>query len=46
MKKTKLIIDGNAFYEIDLECQRKKEMEDKEKLKKKEKPVKVKKGTA
>lgn len=24
-KKHKLVIDGNAFYELDLECQKKKE---------------------
>lgn len=23
-KKYKLVIDGNSFYEVDLECQRKK----------------------
>lgn len=26
-KKEKLVIEGNAFYEIDLECVRKKEMQ-------------------
>lgn len=31
-KKHKLIIEGNAFYELDLECQRKKkEAEEKKK---------------
>ena len=29
MKKEKLIINGNAFYEIDLECIEKKEKETK-----------------
>ena len=33
--KEKLILDGNAFYEIDLQCLKKKEVED-EKRKKKE----------
>lgn len=28
MKKEKLIINGNAFYEIDLECFEKKKKED------------------
>lgn len=26
-KKQKLVIDGNAFYELDLECLKKKEKE-------------------
>ena len=26
-KKEKLVIDGNAFYEIDLECLRQKKMD-------------------
>lgn len=30
-KKRKLIIDGNAFYEIDLECQKRKEQLKKQK---------------
>lgn len=29
-EKHKLIIEGNAFYEIDLECLKKKEQEKKE----------------
>lgn len=29
-KKEKLIIDGNAFYEIDMECMKQKEKERKE----------------
>lgn len=30
-KKEKLVIDGNAFYELDLECLRRRETERKEK---------------
>lgn len=35
-KKRKLVIDGNAFYEIDLECVRRKQKqrEDAEKMQK------------
>lgn len=29
-KKRKLVIDGNAFYELDLECLRKKKEKNKE----------------
>lgn len=29
-EQTRLIIDGNAFYEIDLECMRKKERKQRE----------------
>lgn len=38
-KKHRLVVDGNAFYEVDLECERKKKEEkiwaDEEKKKKK-----------
>ena len=30
-KKQKLVIDGNAFYEIDLQCIKKKEQEEEKK---------------
>ena len=30
-KKEMLVIDGNAFYEIDLECVKKREQEEKKK---------------
>mgnify|MGYP000759603647 CR=1 FL=1 len=29
-EKTRLVVDGNAFYEIDLECMRKKEKKQRE----------------
>lgn len=29
-EETRLVVDGNAFYEIDLECMRKKEKKQKE----------------
>lgn len=32
-KKQKLVIDGNAFYELDLECVRRKELERRSKQK-------------
>ena len=35
-KKEKLVISGNAFYEIDLDCVRKKEEERKQKAEKQE----------
>lgn len=35
--KKKLVIDGNAVYEIDLECLRQKEEKEKEKRKKQQK---------
>lgn len=40
-KKHKLIIDGNAFYEVDLECEKKKK-EEKEKRGNEEKRIRVK----
>lgn len=36
-KKQRLVLDGNAFYEIDLECLREKEKKGKEQNIKKEK---------
>ena len=36
-KKQRLVLDGNAFYEIDLECLREKEKKRKEQTIKKEK---------
>ena len=35
-KKSKLIVDGNAFYEIDTECMRKKDEKGKNNNRKKE----------
>lgn len=35
--RSKLIIDGNAFYEIDEECMQRKEQEEQEKKENKEK---------
>lgn len=40
-KKHKLIIDGNAFYEVDLECEKKKK-EEKEKRVNEKKRIHVK----
>lgn len=36
-KKEKLILNGNAFYEIDLQCIKKKEQEEEKKKKEQQK---------
>lgn len=36
-EKYKLICEGNAFYEIDLECQKKKEQKERERKNRNEK---------